>query len=188
MERLHHAPCAAALLSLILVAGTARLASADTTGPHTPGCEQCAPIPAGEAPPRTGTGFNHPVTSTPPRQVSPALPQPQPAPSTSPAPAAVPPPPSPEPRPKHHQRQRRDHGIRVGSPVTRTTPAFSVSDRASPVRLTATVAPPLPDEHATGPSLALLAVAIAALGSFAVLVLRLRPQWFTDEEPPPASR
>jgi hypothetical protein len=56
------------------------------------------------------------------------------------------------------------------------------------VHVTATVAPPVAAEQATGPSPALLVAAIAALGAFAILVLRLRPDLFTHDEPPPARR
>ncbi len=75
--------------------------------------------------------------------------------------------------------------------------AASAAARPSPLRLpavrlkpapvvSAAVQPPVAEVHASGPSLGVLIALITALGALAVLLLRVRPEWFTRREPPAA--
>jgi hypothetical protein len=68
------------------------------------------------------------------------------------------------------------------SPPSSSPPAGTAP--AAPVQATATAPSPLADDGSSGPSLALLIGAIATLGAVAILLLRLRPDWFIRGAPP----
>jgi hypothetical protein len=131
---------------------------------------------------------------------------PRPAPTTSPAPfsppraqtpaGVVPPVTAPVvPTPHaatagHAQRKKTTRRHDPSHPgASQTKDAFGTSPSPiarAPVQVAAAIAPSVPGGDTSGPPLGFLIAAIALLGAFAVLVLRLRPDWFIRGVPPSA--
>lgn len=122
----------------------------------------------------------HIVQSTPPPPSPPVISPPAaviPAATTSPAAAHE--------RPadkRHHSRPSRDGSSQPGASAPAPVPAAGAG--AGPLQAVATADPSVAGDDSSGPSLGLLIGAIATLGGIAILVLRLRPEWFIHGTPP----